>query len=77
MHDEMAMIADRVRGVLAEKRKKQDALASVLGMSRQSANARLNGRVPFTGAELLRLSIAFGVPISRFFPPGEPVRRAA
>jgi transcriptional regulator with XRE-family HTH domain len=77
MHDEMAKIADRVRGVVAEKRCNQKALASILGISRQSVNQRLNARVPFSGVELLRLSVALVVPIDRFFPSTEALRLVA
>lgn len=66
--DEVTLIADKVRGVIAEKRCDQTAVAEVLDRSRQAVNQRLNGRVPFTAAEILRLSITLGVPIERFFP---------
>lgn len=68
MPDEMTEIADMVRGVAAEKRKDQEAIASILDLSRQSVNLRLNGRVPFTAVELFRLSRALRVNVSRFFP---------
>jgi len=68
MQDEMTSIADKVRGIAAEKRADQDAVAKVLGLSRQAVNQRFNGRVPFAGAELLRLARVFNTPITRFFP---------
>lgn len=61
-------IAAKVRGVAAEKRLTQAAMAGALGLSRASIVERINGRVPFTGAELFTLAQATTTPISRFFP---------
>jgi len=68
MKDEARYIADRVRGVAAEKRTSQDEIAKTLRMSRQAVNARMTGRVPFTAPEVLTISRMFNVPVSRFFP---------
>lgn len=68
MLDEDEQIADRVRGLAAERRATQDAIASILRISRKSVSARMTGSIPFAGAELLLLSRAWGVPISRFYP---------
>ncbi len=77
MRDDMTCIADRVRGVVAEKRLDQNAVATILGISRQSVNMRMNARVAFTGVELFRLSVALDVPITRFFPSAERMLSAA
>jgi transcriptional regulator with XRE-family HTH domain len=68
MQDELTLIADKVRGVAAEKRKDQEAIAGILGISRQSVSQRFNGRVPFTATEVYKLSLAWGEPVARFFP---------
>lgn len=69
-------IADRVRGVAAEKRFTQAQVAEALGISRGSVAGRMNGHVPFTATELYELAAAMSVPVSRFFPP-QSVERAA
>jgi transcriptional regulator with XRE-family HTH domain len=69
MQDGTKQIADRVRGVAAQNRATQERIASILGMSRKAVSARMNGSVPYTGVELLTLSIAFGTDIAVFFPP--------
>lgn len=61
-------IADKVRGVAAENRVTQQRMADTLAMSRASVVERINGRVPFTGVELLTLAQAMNVPVTRFFP---------
>ena len=64
-------IADRVRGISAEKRYTQERTAQTLGLARSSVSARLSGSIPFTAAELLTLAVALGVRIERFFPSVE------
>lgn len=61
-------IASKVRGVAAEKRFTQQRIAETLGISRRSAVERFQGRVAFTGVELLELADAMRVDIMRFFP---------
>lgn len=61
-------IADRVRGIAVEKRYTHDRIARLLDMSRTSVSARMNGTIPWTGAELLMLAAVFRVAPSRFFP---------
>jgi len=61
-------IADRVRGVAAEARYTQQRIADTLGLSRASVVERINGRVPFTAAEIQTLASAMDVPVLRFFP---------
>ncbi|MCH9835078.1 XRE family transcriptional regulator [bacterium] len=68
MKDETQYIADKIRGVAAEKRASQDAIAKTLKMSRQAVNARMTGRVAFTAPEVLVISRMLDVPVSRFFP---------
>ena len=64
-------IADRVRGISAEKRYTQERTAQTLGLARSSVSARLSGSIPFAAAELLTLAVALGVRIERFFPSVE------
>jgi len=61
-------IADKVRGIAAEKRSSQQNTADILGISRTSVVERMNGRIPFTATEILLLATAWQVPVSRFFP---------
>lgn len=68
MPETTTAIADKVRGVAAEKRFTQKHIATTLNISRTSVVERVNGRIPFTGAELLTLASAMNVPITRFFP---------
>jgi DNA-binding transcriptional regulator YdaS (Cro superfamily) len=67
MPDEMIHIADRVRGVAAEKRANQQTIADILGMSRGSVNQRMTGNIPFAAWEIGRLAHAFDVPVSAFY----------
>lgn len=68
-------IANKVRGVAAEKRFTQGRISETLGISRTSVVERINGRIAFSGAELFELAVAMRVPVARFFP--EPTERAA
>lgn len=68
MTDTTTAIADKVRGVAAEKRFTQGRMAESLGLSRTSIVERMNGRVAFTGAEILTLAQIMNVPVTRFFP---------
>ena len=61
-------IADKVRGVAAEKRFTQARIAEALELSRTSVVERYTGRVPFTAPEVFTLASAMDVPVSRFFP---------
>lgn len=61
-------IANRVRGVAAEKRFTQQRIASELKLARSSVSLRISGAVPFTGTELATLAMVMDVPVSRFFP---------
>ena len=68
MPNDQKRIADRVRGIAAEHRLTQQAIADVLTISRTSVNERYKGRVPFTATELLVLARQTGEPVSRFYP---------
>ncbi|MBD3753347.1 MAG: XRE family transcriptional regulator [Micrococcales bacterium] len=61
-------IADKIRGVAAEKRFTQKRIAQTLGIAQSSVTERLAGRVPFTAPEVLTLAAAMGEPVERFFP---------
>lgn len=65
-------IADKIRGLAAEKRFTQQRIASVLEISRTSVVERMNGRIPFTAAEVLILAEAMNEPVARFFPSAHP-----
>lgn len=61
-------IADKVRGVAAEKRFTQQRIAEVLGIARTTLTERIQGRVPFSAPEIYALANAFDVPLARLFP---------
>ena len=68
MQVDPSVISDRVRGVAAEKRFTHGRIARLLDCTRGTVGQRMNGSVPWTGAELLTLALAMDVPIQRFFP---------
>lgn len=61
-------IAAKARGVAAEMRFTQQRIADVLGITRGSVSARMNGTVAFTAPEILAFADAAGVEVGRFFP---------
>lgn len=61
-------IANKVRGIAAEKRFTQERIAAILGLARSSVSQRYSGATPFTAPELYILATAFDIDISRFFP---------
>ena len=61
------LVADKVRGIAAEKRVRQADLASTIGVSRMSFVRRLNGTVPFNDRELIALAQRLEVPVGAFF----------
>ena len=65
-------IADKVRGIAAEKRFTQDHIATTLDLARSSVNARMNGGTRFYADELWILAGEFGVDVSRFYPSPSP-----
>lgn len=68
MDTEKLRIADKVRGVMTEKRYSQQRVADVLKVSRGSVSERYNGKVAFGAHELMTLAQEVGEPITRFFP---------
>jgi hypothetical protein len=48
----MAMNYDKLRGKIREVFKTEEAFAGALQISRQSLSAKLNGKIPFTQAEM-------------------------
>ena len=61
-------IANRVRGVAAEKRYTQKRIADTLGIARSSVVTRYNGSTPFTSTELAVLANDMHVNVARFYP---------
>lgn len=59
-------VADRVRGIAAEKRIRQSDVAQHLGISRVAVARRFNGHVAFSPSELINLSDLLGVPAGDF-----------
>lgn len=71
MMDSADRIGAKVRGARVEAGLTQDDLASILDLERKAVGARESGRIPFSGAELLRLATVLHRPVSDFFPaPG-------
>lgn len=68
MTDTKTQIADKVRGLMAEKRSSQSDIALVLRLSRNSVNRRFTGKAPWLAHELQALAEHWGVPVSRFYP---------
>lgn len=68
MTETTKLIADKARGVAAEKRFTQERIAATLGLSRTSVAERYSGRIPFTAPEIFALASALDVDIARFFP---------
>lgn len=68
-----ADVARRVRGLAAESRVKQAALAEALHLSRMATWRRMSGETPFAAADLIALSQVIGVPVAAFYTD-EPVR---
>lgn len=60
-------VADKVRGIAAEKRVRQADIAEALSVSRMAVVRRFNGSVPFADHELITLSKRLGVPVGAFF----------
>lgn len=65
--DEPLLVADKIRGIAAEKRVTQAQLALSLQLSRMAVVRRLNGSVPFTDRQLRVLSARLQVPVGAFF----------
>ena len=68
MSNAAKQIADKARGIAAEKRFTQDHIATALGLARSSVNARMNGGTRFYADELWVLATELGVDITRFYP---------
>lgn len=60
-------VADKIRGISAEKRVRQADLAEALNLSRMAVVRRLNGTVPFTDHELIILAQRLDVKVGAFF----------
>jgi hypothetical protein len=56
-----ARIAGNVRGELGRRKKSATDAAEVLNIHPQSMRARLNGDVPFTAQDIVRLAVWMGV----------------
>lgn len=64
----MLQIADKVRGVAAEKRLTQAQIAKIIGKDRKSVSARFSGQIPFSASEVWTLSVSLDEDIRKFFP---------
>lgn len=61
-------IAAEVRAIVARSGKRHSEVAKRLGLSQSRFSRRLSGAIPFTAAEVARMSSILGVPVSEFFP---------
>lgn len=60
-------VVAEIRGIAAKQRVRQADLAAILNTSRMAIVRRMNGSVPFTADELIKLSRALDVPVGSFF----------
>lgn len=71
-----ADVARRVRGLTAETKTKQAAIADALHLSRMATWRRMSGETPFTAADLISIASVIGVPVAAFYSDA-PVESAA
>lgn len=62
-----ADVARRVRGLAAENKIKQSAMAEALHLSRMATWRRMTGETPFTAADLIAVAVVIGVPVAAFY----------
>jgi transcriptional regulator with XRE-family HTH domain len=62
-------IAGEVRAALARARLRSKDVAQLLGCSESAASRKVNGRVPFTVADLVRIAELLGTDPTRFYSP--------
>ncbi|MEI3845244.1 MULTISPECIES: hypothetical protein [unclassified Microbacterium] len=62
-----ADVARRVRGLAAETKTKQAAIAAALHLSRMATWRRMSGETPFTAADLIAIAPVIGVPVAAFY----------
>ena len=62
-----ADVANKVRGVAAEKRVTQAELAFALSMTEMAMSRRMKGQTPFSPEELSRMADVLSTPVSTFF----------
>lgn len=60
-------LANRIRGIAAEKHRSHVSLASEIGISPMAMSRRLSGRTSFTPDELIRLADALDATVDEFF----------
>jgi transcriptional regulator with XRE-family HTH domain len=77
MQVETVVIADTVRGIAHQHHLTQLDVAELLGLERKAVSARYQGRVPFTAAEIKKLSGSLGIPAGAFFGEVPAVRGVA
>jgi len=65
---------DRIRGLAAERRFTQDAIAEILGLTRPAVRRRYKGETEYSASELQKLAVAFDVPVGALF--GEALAEA-
>lgn len=53
---------------MARQRKSGRAVADALGVSHMYLSRRINGKVPFDVAEIVRIAEVLDVPVSKFLP---------
>lgn len=62
-----ADVANKVRGIAAERRISQARMAEILTVSRMAIHRRINGSTPFSPEELIKLSQTLETPVGAFF----------
>lgn len=60
-------LADRIRGLAAERHLTQEDLGKIFGVTRAAVRRRLRGQTDFTASDLQKLAQSFDIPIGALF----------
>lgn len=71
------LIAGEIRAELARRKIQVKTLSEQVGMAREVLSNRVNGHVPFTAAELVKVANAIGVSAVELMGRAERAHRAA
>lgn len=70
-------VAAEVRAEMGRQRATQREIGLILGISQPQVSKRLLAEHPFNTRELDKLADAWGVPVERFLPAGQPASLAS
>lgn len=63
------VLAAEIRAHLARRQLTQHQLGEAIGLSPQSVSLRMNGRVPWTFEEVLKVAQWLEIPVASLIPP--------